>query len=227
MNRSRFLSHLLRGGLAAGALAVTAIPAFAQSGGQGAQGTQGAQGAQGNKPQKGEKGAKVLAKRRGAMGTVASVNAGAKSFVLTTKQGDLTVTTDSSTVFKAHDVENASFATLAKDQRVVVTGERPNETTLLAKRVMVLKAKEKKEPKERGEDARRTVTTGVVSELAADGTTFKVTPAGGTAVAFKVTAETQKTLVGTATFANGVTARVVSAKDASGNNVALRIRVPA
>ena len=223
MNRSRFLTHVLRGSLAAGALAVTAVPAYAQSGKD-----------KGDKSDKANHGAASLAKRRGAMGTVKSVSASAnpQSFVLTTKQGDLTVTTNASTEYHVHGVEKAAFSNLAQGQRVVVTGERPNATTLLARRVRVLKAKDAKERGDKDEkgDAGRTVTVGAASgvSIAANGTgSFSVTPQGGTAVAFVTTADTEYQLKGVSGLANGQTVRVVSTKNASGQNVALRIRVPA
>jgi hypothetical protein len=67
----------------------------------------------------------------------------------------------------------------------------------------------------------------VVSEYTTGGATFKLTPSGGSAITLKITADTQITIHGTATFANGQTVRVVSAKDSSGADVALRVVVPA
>ncbi|HXI18567.1 MAG TPA: hypothetical protein VNM48_19555, partial [Chloroflexota bacterium] len=75
-------------------------------------------------------------------------------FVLTTKQGELTVTTSAGTNFHSPSRavktgvaaeesevgrEKLTFATLKVGQRVAVQGERPNNTMLLATRVHIPK----------------------------------------------------------------------------------------
>ena len=140
------------------------------------------------------------------MGTVKSVDTGARSFVLTTTQGDLTITTDGSTTFRGTGNATATFTSLAANQRVLVTIDRPNATTLLARRVLLLPAQGDRRDRK---DDQRTVTVGVVSDLAGDRSSFKVTPTGGTALTVKVTADTWTLLKGTAQLANGVTARVI------------------
>lgn len=221
MNRS----HLL--GLLAGAAAATvaAVPAFAEE----------------KKPEtaieKAKEALEALAKRHGAEGTVKSVDADKKSFVLTTKQGDVTVTTNADTKYHAPKHKDASFASVKKDQRVAVQGERPNDATLLAAHVNILPTKEeleaqREELKKKREEAadKRLVTTGVISNLSigTDGKGgFSVTPQGGSAVAFVVNGDTIYTLKGVPALANGQTARVVSTKNDAGQNVARSVQVPA
>lgn len=168
-------------------------------------------------------GAASLAHRKAAKGTIKSLDTSAKSFVLATKAGDLTVTTNAETKYQAaQDGATFTFSSLRVGLAVQVQGDRPNETTLLAKHI-----RERAPKKEDETEHDRTSTVGVVSDLAADRSSFKVTPSGGTALTLKITADTVITERGTAVFANGATVRVVSEKDASGNAVALRIRVPA
>src|SRR5687768_3772851 len=99
MNRNRFF------GLLAGAAAATAVavPAFADDGAEKAD-----KAAKLEKALKGPQGEDAkrkiqeLAQRikaRVGQGEVKSVNATAKSFVLTTKAGDVTVTTDANTTY--------------------------------------------------------------------------------------------------------------------------------
>jgi len=164
------------------------------------------------------------------MGTIASIDATKKSFVLSTKHGDLTVMTDEKTVYHAPKDEVATFGTLAKDLRVMVQGDRPNDTTLHAKRVNLLPAKDaddnKTDKDDKREAAGRTVTAGTVSGYTTGGTSFTLTPTGGAAVTYQITADTEITTKGTATLMNGATARVISKKDSTAT-VALKIRVPA
>ena len=227
MNRS----HLL--GLLAGAAAATvaAVPAFAEEKSE----------KKPEKPEAAEKRAEAalsaLAKRHGAEGTVKSVDADKKSFVLTTKQGDLTVTTNADTKYRAPHEEHPTFASIKKDQRVAVQGERPNDTTLLASHVNILPTKEELEQrreelkKKRDEEhAKRMVTVGTTSNVStgADGKGgFSVTPEGGSAVTFVVNADTVYTLRGVSALANGQRARVVSTKNDAGQNVARTVHVPA
>jgi len=234
MNRNALLSHLLRGTLVAGALAtsLTTGVAFAQRGqGQGqGQGNDHRAAAAAGHGKPAHPGAASLAHRHGAKGTIASIDASKKSFVLSTKHGDLTVTTDEKTVYHAPKDEAVTFAMLAKDLRVMVQGERPSETALLAQRVNLLPAKDaddnKTDKDDKREAAGRTVTTGAVSGSTTGGSTFTLTPTGGAAVTYQITADTEITTKGTATFKDGATARVISKKDGTAN-VALKIRVPA
>ncbi len=222
---------ILRGALAAGVLATTLTATVAQADQGPGRGQGNGKGstiaAERGKPEM--PGSASLKGRHAAGGTIRSLDAAKQSFVLTTKHGDLTVATDINTEFKARGEETVTFAKLVKDQRVTVQGSRPNETTLLAKRVIVRSAKDepaKADKDAKGEAAGRTAITGVISEYVA-GKSFKVTPSGGAAVPLTITDKTKTTQKGTAMFGNGQTARVVSTKDASGANVALKIRVPA
>ena len=223
MNRSQFLRRAFGGAIAAGVVAVTAVPAFAQS----------------DKADKANRGAAAQAKRRAVQGELTAVSGTAPTLklTLTTKRGEsVVVSTNADTEFRGKDHEDLTLASLTDKSklglRVIAQGERSG-SDIVAKHLIVRPAKEqgdaaaKDKKKQDRQEAGRTTTVGVVSELAADGSSFKLTPTGGSAVTFKVTADTEKTLTGTATFANGVTARVVSTKDAAGNSVALRIRVPA
>lgn len=177
------------------------------------------------------RGAASLAHRHAVKGTIKSVDGDKKSFVLTTRFGDLTVTTDEDTKYHAPGDESVAFAQLATDMTVIAQGERPNDTTLLAHRILVKPAKAERERGAERED--RTVTIGALSDITKDGsgvvTGFKVTPTGGTAVTFKVDAETEYTLKGIDEFsdASGKTIRVVSTKNSAGENVVLKVRVPA
>ena len=235
MNRNNFLSGLLRTTLAAGALAVSAAPVFADDDKDGKK----EKGEKNEKKVIANKAANAAQKRRAANGTIKSVGgagsaaggagSAAGSFVLTIKQGDkqmdLIVTTDAQTTYRVPEVQNATLAALKADMRVVVTGERPNDTTLLARRVQVLKAK--KDDKNEKKD--RLVTTGVASGVS--NTALTVTPAapaGSAAVTFVLNAETEYSLTGVIGLANGQTVRVASRKDAAGSaNVARQVRVPA
>jgi|GEM_PF-6922600 len=228
MNRNNFLSGLLRTTLAAGALAVSAAPVFADD-------DKNLKKEEGEKKEKKEissNAANAAQKRRAANGSIKSVGgsgSAAGSFVLTIKQGDklvdLTVTTDAKTTYRVPDVQNATLAALKADMRVVVTGERPNDTTLLARRVQVLKAK--KDDKDEKKD--RLVISGVASGVS--NTALTVTPAapaGSAAVTFVLNAETEYSLTGVIGLANGQIVRVASRKDAAGSaNVARQVRVPA
>ena len=146
MNRTTLFGRLLRGTLVAGAVAtsLTAGIAFAEQGkSQGsAHRADAATAAHGNPA---SPGSGSLAHRHGASGTIASVSG--TSFVLNTKQGDLTITTDSNTTYHAREGATATFATLAKGQRVNVHGDRPNDTTLLAERINLRPAKAAKAAK--------------------------------------------------------------------------------
>ena len=74
-------------------------------------------------------------------GTIKSI--GGTTFVLATKQGELTVITDAGTNFhsskgaKEAGFENLSLAALKVGQRVGVQGERQDDTTLFAERVHI------------------------------------------------------------------------------------------
>ena len=217
-------------GLFAGALAagLAAAPAFAE-----------------DKPDKTEKAEKkpenllaALAKRHAAQGTIKSLAADKKSFVLTTKQGDLTVTVTAETKYHAPKQESVTFDSLKKDQHVIAQGERPNATTLAAARINLLPTKEElKERLEKRKDevekqrAARLVTTGVLSSvsIAADGKgAFTVTPQGGSGVNVITNADTVYTFKGIASgLASGQLARVVSVKNDAGQNVARQVHVPA
>ena len=79
--------------------------------------------------------------RNAAHGTIASISG--TTFVLTTKHGEPTVTTDADTDYhspgRAGEAREGhlSVAALKVGQRVAVQGERPNDTMLLAKRVHI------------------------------------------------------------------------------------------
>jgi hypothetical protein len=156
--------------------------------------------------------------------------------VLTTRGGDVTVTTDNNTTY--HQGRNTlGFNDLKVGQRVVVqvsvpaaSGSSaptptPGPTRVLARRVIV-------QP-DRPVRPQRTVTVGSTSNvnIAANGTgsfsVTPVTPAGAAAVSFVVDADTVYILKGVIAFANGQRARVVSVKNDAGQNVARQVRVPA
>ncbi len=82
---------------------------------------------------------------QGATGTITSISG--STFVVTTKEGDVTVATDAGTNFHTPGVARAAkeagydgyheltFATLKVGQRVGVMGERRDDGTLVAQRV--------------------------------------------------------------------------------------------
>ena len=222
MNRNLLLSRMLRGALAAGALAAAPAGVALADDNRGGRGRD--KDKDKDKDKDDRRGAASLAQRRAAMGTIKSIDNGAKSLVVTTKHGDLTITTNADTTFHGPREATATFASLVANQRVLVTGDRPNATTLLAKRIMLLPAQDDRAGRK---GANQTVTVGVVSDLAGDRSSLKITPTGGSALTVKITADTSTLLKGTAQLANGVTARVISVKDASGAEVARRIQVPA
>src|SRR6266542_3148555 len=82
---------------------------------------------------------------QGATGTITSISGG--TFVVTTKEGDVTVATDAATNYHTPGVARAAkeagydgyhdltFAALKVGQRVGVMGERRDDGTLVAQRV--------------------------------------------------------------------------------------------
>ena len=78
-----------------------------------------------------------------ANGTIKSISG--TTFILTTKQGELTVTTSADTNYhsprqaKEAGYEDLTFAVLRVGQRVALQGERQDDTTLFAKRVHIPK----------------------------------------------------------------------------------------
>ena len=248
MNRTRFFA-LLAGGAAA---TIAAVPAFANDETKPAKQEKLAKVERLQIRQDAEERVKELAQRvRGSIGqgTVKSLDANARTFVVTTPRGDVTVSTDASTTYHQGREQSLSFASLQVGQRVVVQTDRPDKparparsagtptpgatptvaptatpssSTLLARRIIILP-----EPKPRQQ---RTVTVGAVSNvsIAANGTgSFTVTPTGAAAVNFVADANTVYALKGVSAFANGQTARVVSVKNDAGANLAQQVRVPA
>ncbi|HEV2126442.1 MAG TPA: hypothetical protein VGW38_27095, partial [Chloroflexota bacterium] len=146
-----------------------------------------------------------LAHRHAVKGVVkdGSINTGNKTFTIVTKWGDLKVTTNNETKFHTRGEESFGFGDLKKDMVVMVQGERPADDTILARNIIAHLAKPKRERDVQRQD--RTVTTGLVSEIKLDNgvvTGFNVTPSGGTAVTFKVNAETEYTLKGIDEFSD-------------------------
>jgi uncharacterized protein DUF5666 len=89
------------------------------------------------------RGAAELGESNAAHGTIQSISG--TTFILTTKQGELIVTTSVDTNYhsprqaKEAGYEDLTFATLRVGQRVAVQGERQDDTTLFAKRVHIPK----------------------------------------------------------------------------------------
>ena len=89
------------------------------------------------------RGAAELGERNAAHGTIESI--GGTTFVLVTKQGELTVTTSADTnyhsprLIKEARGGHLTFADLKVSQRVAVQGERQDDTTLFAQRVHIPK----------------------------------------------------------------------------------------
>jgi hypothetical protein len=89
------------------------------------------------------RGAAELGGRDVAHGMIKSIRG--TTFVLVTKQAELTVTTNPDTNFHSPRLireaggEHLTFATLKVGQRVAVQGERQDDTTLFAKRVHIPK----------------------------------------------------------------------------------------
>ena len=239
MNRSRLFGLLA----AAGVTSLAAVPVFADDDKKAEK--QEAREQRREIGQQAKERIEQLAQRvrvRAGLGEIKSIDANAKTFVLTTRQGDVTVTTDNSTTYH-QGRDTLSFNDLKVGQRAVVQVNRPaasgtpsptatpgatptpGQTRVLARRVMILP--------ERKERRRRTVTVGSTSNvnIAANGTgsfsVTPVTPAGASAVSFVVDADTVYTLKGVSAFANGQRARVVSVKNDAGQNVARQVRVPA
>jgi hypothetical protein len=217
MNRNQLFGHLVRSGLAAGALASPLVfgakgVAFAQNNDKDEKRKDRRRGPNSDKREDNNS----LAGRRAVVGTVKSIDGNAKSFVLTTNQGDLTITTNGDTKYTEPGNKDAAFADIKVNERVAASGERPNATTLLAKRVHLMR------------NTKRTTTTGTITEIAGDLTSFKLTPTGtSTSMTFKIVAQTEIVIHGTAPYATGQTARVVSVKDSSGAEEARRVRIPA
>jgi hypothetical protein len=228
MNRSHFF------GLLAGAAAATlaAVPAFAEDGEKGLQKALTASDERrANAKEKLQELAQRVkeAKLRAIQGTVESVTGA--TFVVATKQGNVTVTTNADTTYHGPGRDRASLASVVKGAHIVAQADRaaanatPTPATLLARRIVILPA--------RKERPQRMVTVGSVTNLtiASDGkgsfTLNPVTPAGSPAVTFVVDADTVYTLKGIIAFANGQRARVVSVKNDGGQNVARQVRVPA
>ncbi len=69
-------------------------------------------------------------------GTIASIDPGTQSFVVTTATGSVKVTTDTSTAFRSRG-KAITFAELATGQRVTVDGTQQSDGSLLASRVNV------------------------------------------------------------------------------------------
>jgi hypothetical protein len=84
-----------------------------------------------------------LGERNAAHGPIKSIMG--TTFVLVTKQGELTVTTSADTNYHSPRLireaggEHLTFAALKLGQRVAVQGERQDDTTLFAKRVHIPK----------------------------------------------------------------------------------------
>lgn len=232
MNRNRFFAQIVKGGLAAGALAVSATPVFAGDKEKPERVRDAARLKEALEERK--PGLAALAKRRAAHGTIKSISG--TSFVLETAAGDLTVTTDAQTTYRLPETQNETFASLATGMRVLVVGERPSETTMLARRVQGIPAglrkRDDEDDDEREKKRNRAVVNGAVSELSAvaGGTrTFKVTPSGADAGAPVTITQNEKTvtsLVGFAALANGANVKVAYAKDGD-RNIARRIHVKA
>src|SRR5688572_4245274 len=120
MNRLRFFGLLA----AAGVTSLAAVPAFAEDG---EKGVQKALGASDKRSANAKEKLQELAQRvkaRVGQGEIKSLDAGAKTFVLTTRQGAATVTTDASTTYHQGREKDLSFADLKVGQRVVVQVER-------------------------------------------------------------------------------------------------------
>jgi uncharacterized protein DUF5666 len=89
------------------------------------------------------RGAAELGERNAAHGTIKSIRG--TTFVLVTKQGELTVTTSADTnyhsprLIKEAGGEHLTFAAMKLGQRVAVKGERQGDTRLFAKRVHIPK----------------------------------------------------------------------------------------
>ena len=244
MNRMRFFGLLA----AAGATSLAAVPVFAQDGAK-EKGVEKALNASDKRGETAKQKLQELAQRvktRAGQGEIKSIDAGAKTFVLTSRQGDVTVTTDTNTTYHQGRAQSLAFGDLKVGQRVVVQVDKPEKpaaagtpsatvtpgatatavpTRILARRIVILP-----EPKARQQ---RTVTVGSTSNvtIAANGTgsfsVTPVTPAGAPAVSFVVDADTVYTLKGVSAFANGQRARVVSVKNDAGQNLAKQVRVPA
>jgi hypothetical protein len=73
---------------------------------------------------------------REVVGTVASTDSGAKSFVVTTSSGSVTVKTDASTTFKLRG-QAVTFSSLAAGERVEVNGTLQADGSVLAKKVNI------------------------------------------------------------------------------------------
>jgi hypothetical protein len=73
---------------------------------------------------------------REVVGTVASTDSGAKSFVVTTSSGSVTVKTDASTTFKLRG-QAVTFSSLAAGERVEVNGTLQSDGSVLAKKVNI------------------------------------------------------------------------------------------
>ena len=234
MNRQRLL------GLLAGSLitAVTAVPAFAEGPSDKVQAA--VAGAHGQSEAKANRGLAAHAKRRAFQGELTKAvdgTAPALSLTLETKRGDtivVTTTADTKLRGKGHeDLTLAGLKSLEPGTRIIAVGERDGDE-LVAKRLIVRPAKQDKDEREDKDEqdgaAKRTVTTGVASNvsIAADGTgSLTVTPQGGSAVTILVDANTHYQLKGVAGLANGQTVRVASTKNDAGQNVAKQVRVPA
>jgi hypothetical protein len=244
MNRMRFFGLLA----AAGATSLAAVPVFAEDGAK-EKGVEKALTASDKRSEAAKQKLQELAQRvkeRVGQGEIKSIDAGAKTFVLTSRQGDVTVTTDANTTYHQGRAQNLGFGDLKVGQRVVVQVDKPDKpaatgtpsatvtpgatatavpTRILARRIVILP-----EPKPRQQ---RTVTVGSTSNvsIAANGTgsfsVTPVTPAGAPAVSFVVDADTVYTLKGVSAFANGQRVRVVSVKNDAGQNLAKQVRVPA
>ena len=226
MNRNRFFGLLA----AAAAASVAAVPAFAEGPEEKAKNAAAGE--------KANRGLAALAKRRAVQGTLSKVEGTAPTLTLTLetkRDATLVVTTNADTKLRGKGHEDGTLADL-KNQlgaRIVAVGERDGDK-LVAKHLIVRPAKDEKDEKDDkdGKDAaaKRTVTTGVASNvsIAANGAgTLTVTPQGGSAVTIHVDADTQYHLKGVAGLANGQTVRVASVKNDAGQNVAKQVRVPA
>ena len=232
MNRFRFFGLLA----AAGATTLAAVPVFAEDG-EKEKGIEKALGAADKRSATAKEKLEQLAQRvklRAVQGTVDTVNGA--TFVVASKQGNVTVTTNADTTYHGPGRNSASLASVVKGARVVVQADRPAASgtpaagstptpTLLARRVIILP-----EPKPRQQ---RTVTVGSTGNvnIAANGTgsfsVTPVTPAGAPAVSFVVDADTVYTLKGLPSFTSGQRARVVSVKNDRNENLAKQVRVPA
>jgi hypothetical protein len=89
------------------------------------------------------RGAAELGERNAAHGRIKSISG--TTFILTTKQGELTAITSADTSYhsprqaKETGYEGLTFADLKVSQRVAVQGERQDDTTLFARRVHIPK----------------------------------------------------------------------------------------